>query len=57
VAEKTFLVRFKARELAPQAFIAERAEFQGEHLVLLTSTGALAAMFLMEVVESWTELG
>jgi hypothetical protein len=31
---KTFIVRFKARELTPQAFTAEQAEFHGEHLVL-----------------------
>jgi hypothetical protein len=55
VVDKTFIVRFKPRELAPQSFLAERAEFHGDHLVLLTSTGELAAMFLMETVESWHE--
>ena len=56
MTEKRFLGRFKPRELAPQSFIAERAESQGDHLVLLTSTGELAAMFLMEIVESWSEV-
>jgi hypothetical protein len=53
---KTFIVRFKARELTPQAFTAERVEFHGEHLVLRTSSGKLAALFLAELVESWAEV-
>ena len=53
---KTFIVRFKARELTPQAFTAEQAEFHGEHLVLRTSSGKLAALFLAELVESWAEV-
>ena len=35
--------------------IADRAEIQGDHLVFFNSKGELAALFLMEVVESWTE--
>ena len=35
---------------------AANAEFYGEHLVLLDSQGKLAAMFLMETVESWNEI-
>ena len=56
MAEKAFIVRFKTRDLSPQCFIAERAEFQGDHSVLLTATGKLAAMFLGEIVESWSEI-
>ena len=56
MADKLFIVRFKPPDLQPQSFRAERAEFQGEHLVLLTSTGALVAMFLSEIVESWSEI-
>jgi hypothetical protein len=36
--------------------LAVRAEIQGEHLVLLNSEGKLAAIFLLEVVESWSEV-
>jgi len=36
---------------------AANAEFYGEHLVLLDSQGKLAAMFLMETVENWNEMG
>jgi hypothetical protein len=32
------------------------AEILGEHLVFLNSDGKLAALFLMEIVESWNVL-
>jgi hypothetical protein len=35
---------------------AERAQINGEHLVFLNSKGELAALFLMEIVEDWSEL-
>jgi len=56
VADKLFLVRFRSPDLPPQTFRAERAEFQGDHVVLLTSTGTLAAMFHSEIIESWNEI-
>jgi hypothetical protein len=36
--------------------IAASVEFHGEHLIFLSSNGKLAALFLMEIVESWSEL-
>jgi hypothetical protein len=56
MTDKTFLVRLKPRQLGIQPVIAVRAEIQDEHIVLLDSTGKLAALFLMELVESLTEL-
>jgi len=56
MADKTFIVRFKARELSTQLVIAANAEIHADHMVLLNSTGKLTALFLLEVVESWTEL-
>ena len=56
MADKTFIIRFKARELTSQSVIAAKAEIHADHMVLLNSTGKLAALFLLEVVESWTEL-
>jgi hypothetical protein len=56
MAEKTFIVRFKARELSTQLVIAANAEIHAEHMILLNSTGTVAALFLLDVVESWTEL-
>jgi hypothetical protein len=55
-AAKKLQVRFKPPELAPQTFVAERAEFQGEHIVLLRSGGQLAALMLVAIVESWSEV-
>jgi len=54
--ERVFLVRFKPAELAPQSFTADRVEFQGDHLILLNSSGKPVAMFLAEIVESWNEI-
>jgi hypothetical protein len=57
VTDKTFLVRFKlATYLSPRPVLAARAEIRGEHLALLNSEGKLAALFLLEVVESWSEV-
>ncbi len=36
--------------------IAATAEIHGEHLVLLNSHGQLAALFVLDMVESWNEL-
>jgi hypothetical protein len=55
MSNKTFLVRFKPAELLPQVVIAERAEFQGDHLVFLNAAGQFVALFLTDIVESWSE--
>jgi hypothetical protein len=55
MADRRFLVRFKPPEMSRQPVIADRAEIQGDHLVFFNSKGDLAALFLMEVVESWSE--
>jgi hypothetical protein len=56
MTDKTYLVRFKPRELGLTAVIAARAEVHGEHIALLNSKGKLAALFLIEIVESWSVL-
>jgi len=56
MADAAYLVRFKRAELTPELVIAETIEFQGEHLVFLRSDGALAALFVLEIVESWSEV-
>ncbi len=55
MSDKAYLVRFKHPELSIQSVIAARAEIHGEHIALLDSKGKLAALFLTEVVESWSE--
>jgi hypothetical protein len=57
VTDKTYLVRFKPREVGLKAVIAARAEILGEHIALLNSKGKLAALFLVDIVESWSVLG
>lgn len=56
MADKTFIVRFKQPDLAIQPVVAERAEFQAEHLVLIDAQGRLAALFVLDVIESWSEV-
>lgn len=55
MSDKAYLIRFKHRELGTQSVTAASAEIHGEHIALLTSKGKLAALFLTEVVESWSE--
>jgi hypothetical protein len=57
MTDKTYLVRLKPRELGLHVVIAASAEIHGEHIVLLNSDGELAALFLLEIVENWTETG
>jgi hypothetical protein len=52
--EKLFIVRFEPTGMKPQTFLASSAEIHGEHLVLMNSQGKLVAMFLFEVVQSWS---
>jgi hypothetical protein len=54
--EKTYLVCLKPPSLALQQVVAAKAEIYGEHLVFVHSNGTLAAVFLMELVQSWNEL-
>jgi hypothetical protein len=55
MTDKTYLVRLKPRELGLHVVIVASAEIHGEHIVLLNSDGKLAALFLLEIVETWTE--
>jgi len=53
---QTYLVRFKGADHPPNWWIAETVEFHGEHLVFLRSDGSLAALFVLEIVESWCKV-
>jgi hypothetical protein len=55
VRDKTYLVRFRRSEVGCHIVIAARAEIHGEHLVYLRLDGSLAALFMLEIVESWSE--
>jgi hypothetical protein len=56
MADTTFLIRFRTPELSPQQVIAAHAQIQGDHLVLLNAQGKLAALFSLDIVESWNEV-
>ena len=56
MADKTYIVRFKPPEMSSRFVIAESVQVQGEHLVFLNSREELAALFLLEEVESWDEI-
>jgi hypothetical protein len=56
MADRAYLVRFKGARLPPELVIAETVEFHGEHLAFLRSDGSLAALLLLEIVESWSEV-
>jgi hypothetical protein len=50
---KTYLVRLKPPSEAIQRVAASRFAIHHEHLVFVDSEGNLAALFLMELVQSW----
>jgi hypothetical protein len=56
MSDKKYLIRFKARNLSPHLVIASSVEFHGDHLAFLKSDGTLAALIVLEVVESWSEI-
>jgi hypothetical protein len=54
--DRSYLIRFKCSHLVPYLVMAASAEVHGEHLVFLRSDGRLAALFVLEIVESWLEV-
>jgi hypothetical protein len=56
MAATAYLVRFKGADPPPEVVIAETIEFHGEHIVFLGSEGSLAALFVLEKVESLSEV-
>ena len=56
MSDRTYIVRFKPPQMSAQLVVASSVEIQGDHIVLLNSNGQLAALLLLEVVESWSEV-
>jgi hypothetical protein len=54
--DKSYLIRFQRTDLPPIVVLAASVEFRGEHLVFLRSDGTLAALVVLEIVESWHEI-
>jgi hypothetical protein len=53
---KTWLIRFKPSDVITEFVTASSAEIRGEHLVFLQEDGSLAALAVLESVESWSEV-
>ena len=57
MGDKTFLVKFKPSALGiVQTVIASTVEIHDEHLTFCNSEGKLAALFLLAIVQSYSEL-
>jgi hypothetical protein len=56
MSEKTYLVRLKHPLSSIWTIFASTAEMQGEHLILLNARGQPAALFFLELVESFNIL-
>jgi hypothetical protein len=56
MADTAYLVRFKGGDLLPELVIAETVELHGEHIAFVRPDGSLAALFVLEIVESWSEI-
>ncbi len=56
MAEKTYVIHFKPPETSMQSVRASTAEVVGGYLVLHSEEGELVGLFLLEVVEAWSEV-
>ena len=54
---KTWLIRFKQSDQITELVTASGAEIHGDHLVFLRADRSLAALAVLESVESWSEIG
>jgi hypothetical protein len=55
MTDKLYTVRFKPPETSVQPVKAARHEVSGDCLVLFDQNGNVAALFDLDVVESWSE--
>jgi hypothetical protein len=56
MADQTYLVKLKPPGRGVQHVIAAIVEIHGDHLAFLDAKRKLAALFLLEIVESWNEM-
>jgi hypothetical protein len=54
--DKTWIVFFDRPQLESQLVVATNATIVGDHLVFINSKGDLVALFLLEVVASYSEV-
>jgi hypothetical protein len=53
--DKRFVVHLRVPLPGAYVLTAASAEVVGEHLVVMNSEGKLLFLFLLEIVESWSE--
>jgi hypothetical protein len=57
MADKTYVVKFKPQALRGiQVVVASTVEIHDEQLIFCNANGDLVALFLLEIVQSWSEL-
>jgi hypothetical protein len=56
MVDQTYLVTLRPPSRAVQQVLAATAEVRGSHLVFMDAKGSVAALFLLELVESWSVL-
>jgi hypothetical protein len=56
MVDQTYLVTLGPSSRALQGVFAATAEVRGNHLVFVDAKGSVAALFLLELVESWSVL-
>jgi hypothetical protein len=56
MSDRAYLIRFKETKFPPDLIVAVNVELHGEHVAFLRSDGTLAALLMLEIVDSWSEL-
>jgi hypothetical protein len=56
MAARTFIVRMKAPDASIHFVVANEAFICGDQLILVDSENKLAALFVVDFVESWCQL-
>jgi hypothetical protein len=54
---RMYCVYFEEPGLWPQLVCATRFQVEGEHLVFLREDGRLVALFFLEIVKEWVDVG
>jgi hypothetical protein len=54
MVDQTYLVTLRPSSRAIQEVFAATAEVRGNHLVFVDAKGSVAALFLLDLVESWS---
>jgi hypothetical protein len=57
MTDKRYSVRIRAPQQSVYVVIAATAEVYGEHLVFSNAEGQPLFLFLLDIVESWSESG